>query len=95
MIPSALDGPFTQTLHSVEPAIDIVSFAAHILFNFGMGKHMKTFLPHRVDNRIGKRGRFNDPVGLPVAQASRCHSRIHALGAEYRDCDAVIAVGNC
>ena len=56
---------------------------------------MKTFLPHRVDNRIGKRGRFNDPIGLPVAQASRRHSRIHALGAEYRDCDAVIAVGNC
>ena len=93
--PSALDGPFAQTLHSEEPAIDIVSFTAHILFNFGMGQHMKTFLPHRVDNRIGKRGRFNDAVGLPVAQASRRHGRIHALRAEHRDCDAVIAVGDC
>ena len=68
---SALDGASTKTLHTQQPSVYIIAFASHISFDFRVRKDMESFFPQCLYYDSCQLIRFDDAIGLTIAEASR------------------------
>ena len=78
----------------LQPPVGIGRLALHVGLHLGVGQDQEPAVADRLGDHLGDVLGLDDAVGAAVAELPGRHGRVHALRAQHRHADAVVAVGD-